>query len=62
MLPTVCTNLMQGSLGSSATIKGPQVALIVYGVLVIIFVTSSAGGIVGWVRSGRRLVMQKLAR
>ena len=38
MLPTLCTNLLQGSLGASAVTKGPQISLIVYGTLVIIFV------------------------
>ena len=61
ILPTLTTNLLQGSL-SNATVQGPQFAVIIYGALVIIFVTSSAGGIVGWVRSIRQMALRKLGR
>jgi len=62
ILPTLITNLLSSSLGAAATVKGPQIATIVYGVLVIIFVTSSAGGIVGWTRSIQRLILRKMDR
>jgi branched-chain amino acid transport system permease protein len=62
ILPTLITNLLSSSLGAAATVKGPQIATIVYGVLVIIFVTSSAGGIVGWTRSIQRLILRKMGR
>jgi branched-chain amino acid transport system permease protein len=61
ILPTLTTNVLQGTL-SNATVQGPQIAVIIYGALVIFFVTSSAGGIVGWGRSIRRRAVQKLAR
>jgi branched-chain amino acid transport system permease protein len=61
ILPTLTTNLMQGSL-SNATVQGPQIAVVIYGALVIVFVTSSAGGIAGWARSVRQLAARRLGR
>jgi branched-chain amino acid transport system permease protein len=52
VLPIWVANLVKAvGGGASATVDGPNVALIVYGVLVIIFVSSSPGGIAGLVRS-----------
>jgi hypothetical protein len=39
--------------GSSARSKSPQIALMFYGVLIIVFVTSSPQGIVGWLKQLR---------
>jgi branched-chain amino acid transport system permease protein len=36
-----------------AALKGPQIAQIIYGVLIIIFILSSQGGLVGWMRELR---------
>ncbi|WAX58392.1 branched-chain amino acid ABC transporter permease [Jatrophihabitans cynanchi] len=38
---------------SSAALKGPQISTIVYGLLIIIFITRSPDGIVGWFRALR---------
>jgi branched-chain amino acid transport system permease protein len=60
VLPALTTNLLQRGGGSS--VAGPQISLIVYGLLVIVFVTSSAGGIAGWLRSSWRLLERRIAR
>lgn len=38
---------------SSASLKGPQISTIIYGLLIIVFITRSPDGIVGWLRSMR---------
>lgn len=49
-LPTWTPKVVSAFVGAQeATTKGAPVALVVYGALIVIFVVSSPGGIVGWV-------------
>jgi branched-chain amino acid transport system permease protein len=58
-LPTWVPILIGPLVGSSnATIDGPNIALIIYGLLVIIFVTSSPDGTVGLLRTIRRFTLR----
>lgn len=53
MLPPLTTDVLSRAFGEASSAKGPQAALIIYGILVIIFVTRSSGGLVSWVRNAR---------
>jgi branched-chain amino acid transport system permease protein len=53
-LPSIVPHVIQNLVGPSrAATVGPQVSQIVYGALIVLFVTASPRGIVGWV-TGRR--------
>jgi branched-chain amino acid transport system permease protein len=55
-LPTVVPHLVRSIIGAQqAAQKGASISEIVYGLLVVIFVTSSHRGIVGWFRRFRRV-------
>ncbi|MTD55445.1 branched-chain amino acid ABC transporter permease [Amycolatopsis pithecellobii] len=54
-LPVLATAVLRGSIGSSATTLGPQIALILYGVLVILVVTRMPGGIAAGLRRAYRI-------
>jgi branched-chain amino acid transport system permease protein len=60
-LPTVVPKVVGIFIGThSAATKGASLSEIVYGLLVVVFVTSSPRGVVGWVRSRR--VQQGIGR
>jgi branched-chain amino acid transport system permease protein len=62
-LPVWVSDIVGFTAGQSrASVLGPNVALIVYGALVIIFVTSSPNGIMGLLRTARGLVVRRAAR
>jgi branched-chain amino acid transport system permease protein len=51
-LPALVPNLVGAVLGrSSLASQGPQIAQIIYGVLIVIFIVSSPDGIMGWLRN-----------
>jgi branched-chain amino acid transport system permease protein len=55
-LPTVVPHVVSSIIGAQrAAQKGASISEIVYGLLVVIFVTSSQRGIVGWFRRFRRV-------
>jgi branched-chain amino acid transport system permease protein len=57
-LPTlipVVVERVTGSAGSSS-IHAPRIAQIVYGLFIVVFVTLSSGGIVGWFKTARRRI------
>jgi branched-chain amino acid transport system permease protein len=55
-LPTIVPHVVSSIIGAQqAAQKGASISEIVYGMLVIIFVTSSQRGIVGWFRRFRRV-------
>jgi len=57
VLPTAVTDTLPRFLGASYLAKVPQISEIIYGALIIFFITRSPQGIVGWSRSiGSRLV------
>ena len=59
-LPTWVPSIVGPFIGSSrASIDGPNIALIIYGILVIVFVTSSPDGLVGLLRSIRRWISNR---
>ncbi|MEI8101439.1 MAG: branched-chain amino acid ABC transporter permease, partial [Bacteroidota bacterium] len=54
-LPTIVPNLIGPLIGTSnAAVNGPNISVILYGTLVIVFVTSSPDGVVGLLRVFRR--------
>jgi branched-chain amino acid transport system permease protein len=60
-LPVVLPNLVSGVLGEAeATANGPAYTTIVYGLLVIVFITMSPNGIIGFVRQLRSLAERKV--
>jgi len=62
-MPAWLPSVVSTFVGSSrATTLGPNISLIVYGVLVIVFVTASPDGMVGLLRTIRRLTMSWWAR
>jgi branched-chain amino acid transport system permease protein len=53
-LPSIVPKIVAGFIGpAQAATNGPQIAQIIYGVLIIVFITSSPEGIVGWLRGVR---------
>jgi branched-chain amino acid transport system permease protein len=51
-LPVWTTDLLGSSLGTNSTLLGPEIATVVFGALIVLFVTLSPQGVVGWVRPG----------
>lgn len=57
-LPTVVPNILSGILGEQRVLDdGPFISQILYGGLIVIFIVSSAGGVVGWLREMRRHIL-----
>jgi branched-chain amino acid transport system permease protein len=61
-LPTLIPNVITPLFGPTvAGLHGPQISQAIYGILIIIFVTSSPGGIVGWGRAASNRICGKSA-
>jgi branched-chain amino acid transport system permease protein len=62
-LPAVIPNIVSAIVGSQeAAIHGPHVALIAYGLLIIIFITRAPRGIAGWLQTTWRWVAGFVSR
>ena len=62
-LPSIVPKIVSGFLGQAkAAVQGPQIAQIVYGVLIIVFITASPEGIIGWLRGLGNLRATSLGR
>ncbi|HSY15145.1 MAG TPA: branched-chain amino acid ABC transporter permease, partial [Jatrophihabitantaceae bacterium] len=60
-LPTKVPDIVSLFIGSgNAATKGPQISVIIYGVLIIVFIVSSPQGIVGWLK-GFKLRLGRLS-
>jgi len=46
----------------NAAVKGPQISLILYGILIIVFITSSPQGVIGWLRGSSSRTKTALRR
>jgi ABC-type branched-subunit amino acid transport system permease subunit len=53
-LPYLTSNVSDSLFGSTnGTVWAPQISLIIYGALIVVFILASPNGIIGWLRGIR---------